>query len=185
MNGRICKTLLLALMLVSIATSAGRSFGVGVVVGEPTALSAKLWTSRTTAFDFGLGWGMGWGYNRYENCWDQYYYDRHRNYCDDRGYYYNDDRYGYRGVHVHMDYLMHNFDLIRSSQRLPLYYGPGINMNFWNQGGAQVGVRGVLGLAWLPQNAPMDVFLEVAPVVQIVPGTWLDINGGLGARFYF
>jgi hypothetical protein len=185
MSGRIIKGLVLSLLLASAAAPAGRNFGVGLIVGEPTALSAKLWTSRTTALDFGVGWGLGWGYGRYDNCRDFYYYERHRNYCDDRGYYYDDQRYGYRGLHLHMDYLMHNFDLIRSSERFPLYYGPGVSANFWDRGGAQVGVRGVLGLAWMPRTAPFDVFLEIAPVVQLIPGTWLDINGGIGARFYF
>lgn len=185
MSGRTIKGLVLSLLLVSAASSAGRNFGLGLIVGEPTAISAKLWTSRTTAFDFGVGWGLGWGYDRYGNCRDFYYYERHRNYCDDRGYYYDDRRYGYRGLHLHMDYLMHNFNLIRSSEKLPLYYGPGVNLNFWNRGGAQVGVRGVLGMAWMPRTAPFDLFLEIAPVLQIVPGTWLDVNGGIGGRFYF
>ena len=33
-----------------------RKFGLGVIIGEPTGLSAKLWTSSVNAFDFGLGW---------------------------------------------------------------------------------------------------------------------------------
>src|ERR1041384_2381931 len=38
-----------------------RAFGLGVIVGEPTGLSAKLWTSSTNAFDFGLGRSIGGG----------------------------------------------------------------------------------------------------------------------------
>jgi len=33
-------------------------FGIGVMVGEPTGISAKLWTSRTTAADFGVAWSI-------------------------------------------------------------------------------------------------------------------------------
>jgi hypothetical protein len=36
-----------------------RSFGLGVIIGEPTGISAKLWTSNYNAFDFGLGWWNG------------------------------------------------------------------------------------------------------------------------------
>lgn len=32
-----------------------RRFGLGVIIGEPTGVSAKLWTSPVNAFDFGLG----------------------------------------------------------------------------------------------------------------------------------
>jgi len=30
--------------------------GVGVIVGEPTGLSAKMWTTQSTGFDLGLAW---------------------------------------------------------------------------------------------------------------------------------
>jgi hypothetical protein len=32
--------------------------GVGIMVGEPTGLSAKLWTSRGHALDFGAAWSF-------------------------------------------------------------------------------------------------------------------------------
>ncbi len=35
-----------------------RKFGLGVMIGEPTGFSAKLWTSNSNAFDFGLGWSV-------------------------------------------------------------------------------------------------------------------------------
>jgi hypothetical protein len=33
-------------------------FGVGVIFGEPSGLSAKMWTTKTTAFDLGLAWSF-------------------------------------------------------------------------------------------------------------------------------
>ena len=33
-------------------------FGIGVMLGEPTGLSAKMWTSRTTAAQFGAAWSF-------------------------------------------------------------------------------------------------------------------------------
>lgn len=185
----ILKTRLIFLVLVLILapaakTGTGGKFGLGFIVGEPTALSAKYWTSGTTALDFGFGWGLGYG--RYDDrCWEIGYYNRHQSYCDDRGYYYGDDRYGYRGLHLHADYLFHNFTLIRSPESFPIYYGPGVNLNFWSHGGPQLGLRGVVGIAWMPRTKPFDVFLELAPVLQLFPGTWVDINAGLGGRFYF
>ena len=33
-------------------------FGIGVMAGEPTGISAKLWMSRSTAADFGVAWSI-------------------------------------------------------------------------------------------------------------------------------
>ena len=188
MVGRIFKSLLIFLFLAPVAkagsSSPNHKFGLGFVLGAPTALSAKYWTSGTTALDFALGWGLGYG-SYDDHCWDADSYNRHKGYCDDRGYYYGDDRYGYRGLHLHADYLFHDFGLIRSSEKFPIYYGPGINLNVWNHGGAQLGLRGVIGIAWMPRAKPFDVFLELAPVLQLFPATWVDVNAGFGGRFYF
>ncbi len=34
------------------------NFGVGVIFGEPTGLSAKMWTTKSTAFDIGVAWSF-------------------------------------------------------------------------------------------------------------------------------
>lgn len=34
-------------------------FGLGVIIGEPTGLSAKYFTGQSNAFDFGLAWTLG------------------------------------------------------------------------------------------------------------------------------
>ena len=34
------------------------NFGIGVILGEPTGLSAKMWTSKNTAFDLGVAWSF-------------------------------------------------------------------------------------------------------------------------------
>ena len=52
----------IALCLLFIAQGSiaqDRDFGLGVIIGEPTGFSAKLWTSPFNAFDFGLGWTNG------------------------------------------------------------------------------------------------------------------------------
>jgi hypothetical protein len=186
MLNRIMIPLITLVVFISTSWGEGRNFGLGFVLGEPTALSAKYWMDSKTALDFGLGWGLG--YNGYDDrCWDGNYYNQHRGYCNDNGYYYQNrnDRYGYRGLHFHADYLFHNFNVIRTSEKLPIYYGPGVSMNFWNHGNAEIGLRGVLGIAWMPRSAPIDLFFELAPVLEFFPGTWVDINAGIGARFYF
>lgn len=140
-----------------------RTFGLGVIIGEPTGISAKLWTSNYTAFDFGLGWSMGG--------------DRIGKYG---GYYDGGSR-----VHFHMDYLWHSFEAIHSTDRFPLYYGVGGRINTGAGYNSSLAVRGVLGIAWMPRETPIDVFLEVAPSLQFTSSTGFGIDAGIGARYFF
>jgi hypothetical protein len=140
-----------------------RGFGLGVIIGEPTGISAKLWTTSINAFDFGLGWSIGG--DRVGN------YDGHYN--------------GGSRVHFHMDYLWHSFEAIHSTERFPLYYGIGGRINSGAGYDGSVAVRGVFGIAWLPHNTPIDIFLELAPSLQLTPSTGFGIDAGLGARYFF
>ena len=164
MKRSFCTLLTFSLLLISSAAFAQeRRFGLGLIIGEPTGLSAKLWVSDRTAVDFGLGWSVG----------------------GDRLYYYNGGYDGSSRVHFHMDYLWHWFDAIRSYERFPLYTGIGGRINAGGGYYSSVAVRGVLGLAWMPINTPIDVFIELVPSLQVIPATAFGIDAGLGARFYF
>jgi hypothetical protein len=140
-----------------------RSFGLGVIIGEPTGLSAKLWTSPVNALDFGLGWSVGG--------------DRIGNY---NGTYDNGAR-----THFHMDYLWHSFDAIHSVERFPLYYGIGGRINSGAGYDASFAIRGVFGIAWMPRQTPIDIFLELAPSLQLTSSAGFGIDAGFGARYYF
>jgi len=140
-----------------------RGFGLGIIIGEPTGVSAKLWTSSVNAFDFGLGWSIG----------------------GDRIGKYKGDYDGGSRIHFHMDYLWHAFDAIRSSERFPLYYGIGGRLNSGAGYDASVAVRGVFGIAWLPHGTPVDVFLELVPSLQLTSSTGFGMDAGIGARYYF
>jgi hypothetical protein len=156
-------TALLLFISSQIAFSQERGFGLGVIIGEPTGISAKLWTSSINAFDFGLGWSIGGDrIGKYKGFYD-----------------------GNRRVHFHMDYLWHSFDAIRSSERFPLYYGIGGRINNGAGYDASLAVRGVFGIAWLPHNTPLDVFLEVVPSLQLTSSTGFGIDAGIGARYFF
>ncbi|MEX1276587.1 MAG: hypothetical protein WEE20_11675 [Bacteroidota bacterium] len=159
-----CAIIALCLFLaVQTSFAQDRKFGLGVMIGEPTGISAKLWTSSTTAFDFGLGWSVGGDrIGRYDG-----YYD------------------GGSRVHFHMDYLWHAFDAIRATERFPLYYGIGGRINTGAGYRNSVAVRGVFGIAWLPRETSMDVFLELAPALQLSPSSGFGIDGALGARYFF
>ncbi len=140
-----------------------RGFGLGVIIGEPTGISAKAWTSSVNAFDFGLGWSIGG--DRIGK------YDGHYN--------------GGSRIHFHMDYLWHSFNAIHSSERFPLYYGIGGRINTGAGYDGSVAVRGVFGIAWLPHKTPIDVFFELVPSLQLTPASGFGIDAGIGARYFF
>lgn len=52
-------------------------------------------------------------------------------------------------------------------------------------GHTRLGIRFPVGLTYMFDGAPVDIFLEAAPALDIVPGTSFDINGGLGFRYFF
>jgi hypothetical protein len=42
-----------------------------------------------------------------------------------------------------------------------------------------------VGLSYEFDGAPLDVFLEVVPTLDLIPGTAFDLGAGLGLRYYF
>ena len=86
--------------------------------------------------------------------------------------------------HIHADYLLHSFRLIDVPEgKLPFYYGIGGRLKTSDK--TRLGVRVPLGLAYLFQTAPIDIFLEVVPILDFIPKTDFRINAALGARYYF
>jgi len=139
------------------------SFGLGVSLGEPTGLNAKLWTSKTRAFDFGMGWSIGG--------------DRIGAY---EGKFTGDSR-----IHFHVDYLLHVYDLIGSTEQYPVFYGIGMH---YNTGGGyinSIAVRFVIGIAHMPTDSPFDLFVEFVPAFQLISTTELAIDSSIGVRYYF
>jgi hypothetical protein len=148
------KTILLITTLLTIittnATGQESGFGAGIMLGDPTGISLKNWTSMSNAWDVGIAWGIG----------------KHDSF------------------HIHGDYLWHSFDLIKVDKGiLPLYYGVGIRLLFADD--SHFGIRGVVGLDYLFDGIPLDIFLELAPIFDMVPGTEFSFNGALGVRYFF
>jgi len=126
-----------------------RDFGIGIIAGDPTGLSFKIWQTKTTAIDGALGWWLG-----------DY-------------------------VNVHVDYLIHNLTLIKIKEGLmPVYFGIGAFAGAWG-GGGDLGIRVPLGLSYLFQDSPLELFFEIAPSLNVIPGTSFGVGWGLGARYYF
>ncbi len=85
---------------------------------------------------------------------------------------------------VHCDYVHHDFDLIKNKFQIPVYYGFGARLRVGSDEN-QLGARGVVGIVYIDEEHPFDVFLELAPVFNLFPKTSLQIDLALGARYYF
>jgi len=142
-----------------------KTFGIGLMLGDPTGLSAKYFMSGQTALAFGLG---------------NAYHDHH---------YPND--FHYHGIHFHTDVLWHPVLLVRNpSIRLPFYLGIGGQFRAYEDGNGNdhsyLGFRVPFGIAIDFVRAPIDIFFELVPTwVFVGPGDDFYIGGALGFRIYF
>ena len=86
--------------------------------------------------------------------------------------------------HTKVDYLVHIYKLFDQPQgRLPLYYGIGGEIEFGEN--VESGIRAPIGLNYIFPRLPIDIFIEVAPVLNIFPGTTVSLSGAIGGRFHF
>ena len=127
-----------------------RGFGAGIVLGEPTGLTAKVWMGEHSALDAAVAWSF----------------------------------VGDGSLYVHGGYLFHFASPvgIEEGELLP-YAGAGAKVVFADD--PEFGIRVPLGVAYFFEGAPVEVFLELAPGLQLFPETEADVTGGIGGRFYF
>ncbi len=154
MKRGICVVGLLIVLACFRLQAQDRGIGFGVIVGDPTGISTKIWTTSSNALQFAVAWRTQ----------DQFLGTR---------------------VDFSGDYLWHSFDAIHSVHRFPIFYGVGGEIASGGGFESAFGVRGVVGIAWLSRQAPVDVFLQVVPVLVLSPSTELDLGAGIGVRFFF
>ena len=86
-----------------------------------------------------------------------------------------------------MDYLLHhnlNRQFQVKSGQFFFDYGIGVRARFENN--PRVGIRIPLGLDFVfSPDIPLDIFGEVVPLLDLIPGTDFTLNAGLGIRYWF
>jgi hypothetical protein len=163
------------------ATEVGtaRSFGLGFALGEPTdiAIVGKYFIDSSNALDFGLGF---YDWNDDDRCW---WDSRRVRHCND----------GLSHVSLHLDYLWQD-NLARGTAKLDWYIGAGgrlwifdDNYRGWDDDNdLALAARMPVGLA-LSFDRPsfLEVFLELAPALYIIPDLDLELEAFIGVRFFF
>ena len=152
MGKMIITAALLCTVLSGNALAEGGSFGLGVIVGEPTGIDGKWFMSKTTALEGAAAWSMS-GDNEFQ---------------------------------LQLDYKFHNYSLITVKEgELPVYFGIGGRIAFRDNADDNLGIRIPVGLSYLFANAPLDVFGEIVPVMELTPDTDFDLEGAIGIRYFF
>jgi hypothetical protein len=132
----------------------GKSFGFGIVLGTLDAGSIKVWTTPDQAFVADFG-GSWFGPLRLQG-----------------------------------DYLWH-FDAFHS-RIVKMYAGPGLavafgNAEYFNEDGTStvgIGARVMFGVNIIPRTVPLEIFVELGPLIGFVPNVGVGIDAGVGIRFY-
>ncbi len=90
-------------------------------------------------------------------------------------------------LYLHSDFLWHAFHLIPVSQgQLPLYFGVGALARFRHGNeDNQVGLRAPVGISYMFDGVPVDIFAEVAPALDVAPFVRGEVTGGIGIRYWF
>ena len=144
--------IVILLLLLSLNAYGKGNLGLGVILGEPTGISAKFWTSNSTALCFAAGWSLE----------------------------------GTEFLHLQGDFILHKFNMIPVEKgSLPLYFGIGGRFLIREGLDDMIGVRVPAGLDYMFEDAPIDIFLEIVPVMNLIPDTDFDIAGGIGIRYFF
>jgi hypothetical protein len=148
----------------STAQPQPKSFGFGLMLGEPAGLSLRGSLGGKNSWDGAIG--TSW----------------------------------FGRLHVHADYLW-AIDVF-NSRKAGLYLGLGGVIGFgrgkgvvvkgkkgqWyyyeDEDATAIGVRVVGGINGMPFSAPVEFFLELAPIIGLVPTTGVGTGFSIGVRYY-
>ena len=135
--------------------------GLGLVVGDPNGVALSSRKDASGWYQMGLGWSFVEG------------------------------RFSMNADQVWTLYTIPAAEA--GGPTFPLYAGIGgrvrlgevdrdgwVDIDRWN-----VGVRIPMGVVMYPEQTGIDIFVEVAPTLLLVPKTAVGMGVGMGARFYF
>ncbi|MEK6577906.1 MAG: hypothetical protein AABZ55_01650 [Bdellovibrionota bacterium] len=141
------------------------NFAGGIVLGEPTGLSGKLWTDSEHAIDMGLAFSV--------NDYVLFFADYLMHYPG--GFGHSSEFISRVNPYVGVGAVM----AFSSSKKYNnTFFGTSSNS-------VGLGVRVPLGAEWRPSDGRIGVFAEFVPGISVTPATAMLIWGGVGIRYYF
>lgn len=89
-------------------------------------------------------------------------------------------------VQTHADFLTHDFTQFEmEGSSMPMYYGFGLRIRTSETSSAHLGIRIPIGVSYLWDTAPLDIFGELGPRANIIPKTSFSVDMMLGIRYRF
>ncbi|MBV9080582.1 MAG: hypothetical protein JO102_05625 [Elusimicrobia bacterium] len=89
-------------------------------------------------------------------------------------------------VTLYGDYLWHGFDVIPKPERgrFAVYIGLGPRYEIREHHDDKFGVRFPGGLSYFVQGAPVELFGEIVPILEVAPDLEGDVDADVGVRVY-
>lgn len=141
----------------------GKTLGVGVMLGDPTGATLKLWDGKDVAYNIYVG-------NSF-----------------------------FGNVTIGADYMKHfnafNSRVVNLHLAGGVVIGTGSGGNWYRSGkrgdwyyrednGAGVGLRGMVGINFVPNNTPLELSAEFGPFLGVTPDTGFGFISDFSIRLY-
>ncbi len=153
-NGLLVATVV-ACICTSVAAAAPGLIGLGIMAGEPSGFSGKLWLGNHVALDAALGYAFLW---------------------HGQGVHLHGD------LLLHTGSLLPS---LVGSLPLYTGVGVRVRLANGVDNPMGVGLRVPFGAEHVLPIVPLGVFFEVAPILDFAPETAFNGNAALGVRYYF
>lgn len=140
-----------------------KDFGFGIMLGDPLAITGKLWVNKENAIDAYIG-----------------------------GSYFGALRIGADYL-WHFDAFQSKIVLLYAGAGATIGFGRGREIwykykkgyfYYREEGESGIGVRAIMGLNIIPRRTPIEIFFEVGPMVGIIPSVGVGMDASIGIRFY-
>jgi len=139
-------------------------FGLGIILGEPTGISAKYYLSRQNALDFALAYSFG---NAVGIITDYVWHKR--------GFFGKSSEFvsqlvAYYGAGGYLEFKSGNTNA-----------GKGKSSN----SEVRLAIRVPFGIDWMIPKSQIGLSLELVPGLRFIPGIAVILQGGIAGRYYF
>lgn len=88
---------------------------------------------------------------------------------------------------VYADYLWHGWNAFPQPKdaRLGAYLGLGGRLRGRSDDASLFGIRTMAGANLRLRSHPVELFAELGPVFEVAPSSFIQMDGGVGVRYYF
>lgn len=157
------RKLVMIAVLMCATAPARADVGIGAFLGEPTGLDVKIGLAQRSSLDLLLGWYSHWRNENFDN-----------------------------GAYFHATYLVTPVVGHGRSVMVPLRLG--IGAAIFDDGGRfnndlNLAARFPLQVGLMFRSAPLEIYGEVALKLTVIDENndhpFVDLDGGIGIRFYF